>query len=697
MLLVKALFNRAVLAALLAVALIVPAVPAGTASAAADTSAVLRQAGDALLSSGIRSDWDAIAASQAGYELPASYLSKLSDAVRKDAPAFRNVTDFERTALAVTAAGQDATAYGGIDLIERITSSDRMLSQGINGPIYALLALDYGEYEVPAGAKWSRDKLVAELLKAQAADGSYAFAGEKAGSPDLTGAALTALAPYVGQPEVKQAGERAVAWIKSQQDKDGGFTSYGESSSESVAQIVIGLASIGYDPAGADFTRDGASLIDKLLTFRGADGSFSHALPLAPNAYGAYQSVQALVAYEKFKAGTGRLYSKPAASVSVRVEGPSSTIGSGVTRAVYALDALTQVGAAKKLDVVVKEMSFGKYVDAIGGIAGGTFGGYDGWMYAVERRGAWINPSVGMGDFKLSAGDRLVVFYGDGTKLISRIAAEPRQPRDDEPFAVQVSQQEWDYTANAFTVTPAVGVAVSAGSVTVTTDAYGNASFPALPAGSYELTVTGYSPSKAPSVLKHAVPLTVGSTKIKFADEKKIAPWALKSVKDGYASGLLSGTGTGEAPTFSPKDRLTRAQFAALAVRLLGLDAGFDAAAPSFSDVKAGSWYEGAVRAAAAQGIVSGTGDGKFQPDAPVTRQDMAVILARVLKLDATAAGDGSIRDLAAASAYARGSIAAVHASGLMVGDSAGSFQPKAQVSREMAAVAIVNAYESLK
>ncbi|QJC50597.1 hypothetical protein HGI30_02635 [Paenibacillus albicereus] len=690
----KAIFNRAVLAVLLAVALIVPA---GAASAAADTSASLRQAGDALLASGIRSDWDAIAASQAGYALPAAYLAKLADAVRKEAPAFRNVTDFERTALAVTAAGQDASAYGGIDLIERIYNHDRMLNQGVNGPIYALLALDYGEYDVPASAKWTRGKLVAEVLKAQLADGSYAFSGEKAGNPDLTGAALTALAPYFGEPEVKQAGERAVAWIQSRQDKDGGFTSYGESSSESVAQIVIGLASAGYDPAGADFARDGASLIDKLLSFRNADGSFSHALPLAPNAYGAYQSVQALAAYEKFKAGSGRLYGMPAASVSVSVEGPSSTLGSGVTRAVYALDALTQVGTAKKLGVVVKEMSFGKYVDAIGGVAGGKFGGYDGWMYAVERKGAWINPSVGMGDFKLRAGDRLVVFYGDGTKLISCIAAEPRQPRDNEPFAVQVSQQEWDYTAGAFNVTPAAGVSVTAGSVTVTADAYGKASFPALPAGSYDLTVTGYSPSKAPSVLKHSVRLTVGSTAVKFADEKNIAAWALPSVKNGYASGLLSGTGTGEALTFSPKDTLTRAQFAALAVRLLGLDAGSSATAPAFSDVKAGSWYESAVRAAAAQGIVSGTGDGKFQPNAPVTRQDMAVILARVLKLDTAAAGDGSIRDLGTASAYARGSIVAVHGSELMVGDSAGSFRPKAQVSREMAAVAIVNVYESLK
>nr|WP_285891380.1 S-layer homology domain-containing protein [Paenibacillus pasadenensis] len=694
----KVFFNRTMLALLLAFALILPAaVPAAPAAAAPDTASILNGAGQALLKAGIKSDWDAIAASQAGHELPASYLSKLRTVIEKEAPAFRNVTDFERVAMAVTAAGEDASSYAGLNLIERIYNSDRMLNQGVNGPIYALLALDYGNYEISANAKWSREKLVAELLKNQSADGSFAFPGDKNGNPDLTGSALTALAPYIGQAEVKQAGERAVAWIKSQQNKDGGFTSYGESSSESVAQVIIGLASAGYDPAGAEFTRNGKNLIDSLLAFRNADGSFAHALPLAPNPYGAYQSVQALAAYEKFKTGSGSLYTKPAPAVTVTVEGPESTLGAGVTRAVYAMDALTQAASALKLNVDVKEMSFGKYINSINGITGGKYGGYDGWMYAVERKGKWINPSVGMGEFKLEAGDRLAVFYGNGTKLIGSVDVSPRQPRDNQAFAVEVKQQEWDYTANAFTVTPAAGVTVKAGGVTVTTDAYGVASFQPLPAGSYDLSVTGYSASKAPSVLKHTVKLTVGNTAVKFADESKIAPWALTSVKNGYASGLISGTTGGGKPAFSPKQELTRAQFASLAVRLLGLDeAGAPTAPSAFSDVKAGSWYESAVRIASAHGIISGVGGGKFLPNAPVSRQDMAVIFARALKLDTTDADAPSIKDLRSASAYAVSSIIAVHNSGLMVGDANGSFNPKTTVSREMAAVAILNVYERL-
>ncbi|SDS58661.1 S-layer homology domain-containing protein [Paenibacillaceae bacterium GAS479] len=692
----KALFNRAALAVLLAAALIMSAIPAAPASAAVETTTALKKAGAALLQSGITSDWDAIAASQAGYELPASYLSKLQTSIQKEVPTFRNVTDFERLSMAVTAAGQDATSYGGVNLIERIYNSERMLNQGVNGPIYALLALDYGNYDIPASAKWTRDKLVAEVLKKQSADGSFAFTGEKSGNPDLTGSALTALAPYFGQAEVKLAGERTVAWIKSQQDKDGGFTSYGQSSSESIAQIIIGLASAGYDPVGQAFTPNGKSMLDKLMTFRNADGSFSHSLPLAANAYGAYQSVQALAAYEKYKAGSGRLFSKPAPSVAVTVEGPESTLGSGVTRAVYALDALTQIGADKKLAVDVKEMSFGKYVNAINGIAGGKYGGYDGWMFAVERKGAWINPSVGMGDFKLEAGDRLVVFYGDSTKLISSVQVNPRQPRDNEAFTVQVNQQEWDFKTNQFAVTPAAGVAIQVGGVTVTTDAYGKAQFQPLSAGGYDLTVTGYSSSKAPSVLKHTVKLTVGSTSVKFSDEKSIAPWAIEAVKNGYASGLISGIG-GSQPAFAPKQQLTRAQFAALAVRLLGLDeADAPAAAVSFTDVKAGSWYEGAVRVASAHGIISGVGGGKFQPNAAVNRQDMAVIFARALKLDLSATEAPYIKDLGTASPYAVTSIIAVHGSEFMVGDAAGKFNPKAAVSREMAAVAIVNVYEHL-
>jgi hypothetical protein len=675
---------------LLMLALIVSLLPAGAApaSAATDARSALGQAGQALLKSGIASDWDAIAASQAGLELPSSYTASLAKTVRTDAAGFTKVTDLERTALAVTAIGENAASYQGVNLIERIYNSSRMTSQGVNGPIYALLALDYGAYEVPASAKWTREALVAELLKHQAQDGSFAFDGEKSGNPDLTGAALTALSPYLDQPEAKQAGERIVAWLSLKQDEDGGYSSYGESSSESIAQVIIGLASAGIDPADSRFVKNGKGLLDKLLTFRNADGSFSHSLPLAANAYGAYQSVQALTACEKVKNGTGRLYAKPAPNVAVVVEGPGSTLAAGVTRAVYALDALTQTAADAKLPVEVKSMQFGKYVASIAGISGGKYGGYDGWLFAVQRGGAWITPSVGMGDFVLQAGDRLAVYYGDSTQLISSVTVSPRQPRDNEAFTVQVNQQTWDYTANAYTVTPAAGVSVKAGSVTVTADAYGIARFQPLAAGTYDLTVAGYSETKAPSVLKQVQKLTVGSTSALFSDEKEIAVWARDAVHNGYASGLISGiAGSGKAPAFAPKQQLT--------VRLLSLQ---PASAPgaAFSDVKAGSWYEQAVRIASASGILTGTGGGKFQPDAPISRQDMAVIFARALKLDLSAVPSGDIKDIKAVSAYAAASVNAVHGTELMVGDKDGNFNPKAAVTREMAAVAIVNAYEQL-
>lgn len=51
-----------------------------------------------------------------------------------------------------------------------------------------------------------------------------------------------------------------------------------------------------------------------------------------------------------------------------------------------------------------------------------------------------------------------------------------------------------------------------------------------------------------------------------------------------------------------------------------------------FKDVKAGAWYEGAVKAAADAGIMSGYPDGTFKPNAPVTRAEMAAIVAKLLK-----------------------------------------------------------------
>lgn len=111
---------------------------------------------------------------------------------------------------------------------------------------------------------------------------------------------------------------------------------------------------------------------------------------------------------------------------------------------------------------------------------------------------------------------------------------------------------------------------------------------------------------------------------------------------------LLSGTGSG---AFEPDRAVTRAEFAAMLVRALGLSdsastaaAEQGAATPALSDVGADDWFAPYVRAASAAGLVSGYADGTFRPGAPVTRGEQAAMMARAMKLagfggEAAAAG----------------------------------------------------------
>jgi hypothetical protein len=94
------------------------------------------------------------------------------------------------------------------------------------------------------------------------------------------------------------------------------------------------------------------------------------------------------------------------------------------------------------------------------------------------------------------------------------------------------------------------------------------------------------------------------------------------------ASGIMIGPEV-ETLHFRPEATLTRAQAAVALTRALGLEAG--AGRGRFGDVPASHWAAGAIEALAAMNIVSGTGGGNFTPDAPVTGQQMRLMIGRAL------------------------------------------------------------------
>ncbi|UOF92593.1 S-layer homology domain-containing protein [Fodinisporobacter ferrooxydans] len=262
----------------------------------------IQGASQALLNSGEISDWGAFALARAGKSLPASYLIHVQQLLAQNHGSFHNVTDYERMALGILAAGGDPLSIDGYNLIQGIYNSTRLTSQGANGVIFALIALDSNHYQIPQNARWNRDQLIQWLLQNQNTDGGWSLIKGDASDLDLTSMALVALSPYQTQTDVKHATNAALQWI-TKSGNTGGI-----SSSESIAQEIQGLAALGLNPADAAYDRSGMNLLQDLLQFQQADGGFAHQAGLGSDTIATEQALAALDAYNNFVQGKGSIY-----------------------------------------------------------------------------------------------------------------------------------------------------------------------------------------------------------------------------------------------------------------------------------------------------------------------------------------------------------------------------------------------------
>ena len=113
----------------------------------------------------------------------------------------------------------------------------------------------------------------------------------------------------------------------------------------------------------------------------------------------------------------------------------------------------------------------------------------------------------------------------------------------------------------------------------------------------------------------------------RFTDVSPYGSWDHGGIDFVLSRGFFTGT---SATTFSPNAAMTRAMLVTVLWRGCGCPEGFE---NPFSDVPAGAWYEQAAAWGHTFGIVKGLGDGRFGPDATVTREQMAAILFRLAGL----------------------------------------------------------------
>ena len=261
----------------------------------------------------IGGEWMVIGLARSGRTVPSGYYDHVVHYVRENIDETERLhsaksSDNSRLILALTAIGRDVTNVDGHDLLKGLNSMDYLQKQGINGPIWALLAFDSGNYPVPEGDV-TREKLINVILEAQLSDGGWALSGERS-DPDMTGMAVQALAAYTdSNMAVEKAVEEAVRTLSELQNDNGSFTSIDGPNSESVAQVIAALAALGIDAdTDARFVKNGISALDALLTYYIPGGGFRHVLTGNLDGMATEQAYYALTAYYRMKQNRNFLY-----------------------------------------------------------------------------------------------------------------------------------------------------------------------------------------------------------------------------------------------------------------------------------------------------------------------------------------------------------------------------------------------------
>ncbi len=327
---------------------------------------------------------------------------------------------------------------------------------------YTLAAYNQGEHS----SSEYESALVSALLDSQCDDGSW----NEYGTIDTTANAVAGLSFYSDDDAVRSAIENAISYLSSQQNEDGTFSSYGSSNSNSTAMVVIALSAAGVDMINdARFIKNENTVLDGLLSFALPDKSgFGYTDNASLNGSATEQSFRALISaiqcinsnssYNIYDFSHKELLPARKTGLYNPSENPLTPDGNEITvrvtiktESVYWLKNYSVtlpkngVRASHAFVAACDENSIGQvgaedgYISSItkNGVTLAEFtnGPNSGWLYKVND----ISPKVGVTDFELTDGDRLVFYYTNDYTL------EPsyyRSPSSGFPSLSQKAEQE---------------------------------------------------------------------------------------------------------------------------------------------------------------------------------------------------------------------------------------------------------------
>ncbi len=229
--------------------------------------------------SSIGGEWAVLALSRGNAKLNSSfyggYYKKAAQYISDDAA--KRYTDYSRLLIAISAIGEDSM---GVE--KRLDEFENVTAQGINGAIFALIAMDCADYESE-----QREKYIEYILSNQNSDGGFGFTADYS-DVDLTAMALQALAPYRERDRVEQAVFDGADFINGSEI----------TSSESASQCVIALCTLGMIPD---------RYVTELMQYY-TDGGFEHVLGGGRNAMATEQGALALVSLMRYENSMPPLY-----------------------------------------------------------------------------------------------------------------------------------------------------------------------------------------------------------------------------------------------------------------------------------------------------------------------------------------------------------------------------------------------------
>ncbi len=182
---------------------------------------------------------------------------------------------------------------------------------------------------------------------------------------------------------------------------------------------------------------------------------------------------------------------------------------------------------------------------------------------------------------------------------------------------------------------------------------------------------------------------TASAAEMPFSDVGK-KKWFYDEVLYVYEKGLMTGT---SETKFEPNASLTRAMFITILGRLAG---AAETESNKFSDIKKKNWYSGYVGWAVDSGIVTGYEDGTFKPNKALTREEMAACISRYvdfmgIRMPRESTAPVEFADKGKIAKWARDYVEVLRRAGIANGDTAGKYNPKANITRAEMATVIMN------